>query len=181
MNRVYWFVLSLLLLFFPTLGYAQVDVSKSLGRDLIAGNWMFDSKKSFGPDSEHKGEQLMITYEDPRLTIKRTLTLKKETKSATIILFTDKRGEKTNPFPFTPSQELSSTTEWQNNILVRLYSIDQTGNPRHVLQMKESYELKDGGNVLVVTITPFPRSRAEALDLGFPRELVLKRVYKRIV
>jgi hypothetical protein len=174
-----------MLVIFPTLAYAQVDVDKDRGRGSIVGKWIFDSKKSSGPDSEHKGELLVITYEEPRLTIERTLTLKKETKSATMVLFTDKRGEKNNPSPFNPSLELSSSTEWQDNILVRLYNMErlpsEVGKPRNLFPIKESYEIKDGGNVLVVTIRPIPRSHSEVLDQASQVGMVVKRVCRRVV
>lgn len=177
-------VIAIVFLILPGFAAAQSAVETKPGVSIV-GKWLFDSKKSSGPDSQHKGEVLVITYEDPALTIERTLTLKKETKSATIVLFTDKRGEKNKPYPFTPSRELSSITEWQDGILVRLYNMErvpsEVGRPPNLVQMKESYELKDGGEVLVVTISPLPRSRVDVLDPAYQLGSTVKRVYRRVV
>ena len=180
MKKRYCSVFAMVFLAFAGLADAQSSVDKKPGVSIV-GKWTFDSKKSSEQNPEHKGEMLVITYDDPTLTIERSLTLKKETKTATIVLFTDKRGEKNRPFPFDPGQELSSTTEWQDKTLVRLYNMERVGKPSNILRMKESYELKDGGNLLVVTDRPLPGTSVEGLDPVIQRRMIIKRVYRRVV
>src|SRR4051794_24915018 len=107
---------------FSVLSFAQ-DANADQGGKFV-GTWTYDSKRSTSENSDlYRNTALEITFAFQQMTIVKGQTMNKQTKTATIVLFTDNRGELNHPFPFNPGAEIKSNTTWIGETLVRIYVI----------------------------------------------------------
>jgi len=175
-------ILLLLFFIFARLAFAQ-DAITANGRHRVNGTWIFDEKRTdLRYKDLYRGETLEISYNDPELRIIRTLIGKNETKSATLILFTDNRGEKNRPYPFNQGLEVASDTGWDKNSLIRTYTIKyyKSGKVVGGGTTKETYAISEDGNTL--TIIEESRVKFTSSSLYEPRiddKGKSKRVYAR--
>jgi hypothetical protein len=144
------------------------------------GKWILDREKSSenagGPEQD---EVLQITYTEPQLRIEKSQTRKNETRSATLVLFTDKRGELNKPFPFEAQREIRSTTIYEKEELIRNYTMENVakgGRPQEI-PAREVYRLsKDGMTLTIVDDMLVP---PEMNMFSARRQIMSKRVYRR--
>jgi hypothetical protein len=159
-------MLSLLLL--SIVSFAQ-DNTKAIDRQSFVGTWIFDEKASDAhPHLEelYNGQILKITVKEsefkivetqimniPKIMINGVLVKKGEKRSATIIFYTDNRGEVNKPYPFNQNAEVTSKTEWNKNILVRNYKTDiyRSGKLEGDIKSTETYSVSKDGKALTVT------------------------------
>lgn len=106
--------------------------------------------------------------------IKKVQTKDGQVKDATLVLYTDKRGETNNPFPFNEKQELESVTEWKGPKLVRLSAgeIPYRGSKLKIY-IRETYSLSKDGNTLTIAEETF----TDSPTIFFPDKT--KKVYQR--
>lgn len=143
----------LFLVVVPTLLAHPQNAVDFSDRQRFNGKWMFDATKSDSKIKDlYRGEILEISYNDPELKMVRVQTRDNETRSATIILFTDNRGEKNRPYAFNDRFEIESKTLWAQNILGRTYAIKMYNSGKDVgrTTVRETYSLSKDGNSLIV-------------------------------
>ena len=151
-------------------------------RARFAGTWLYDTKRSTsGLEDLYGSERLEITYTEPEFRIVRRLTLKKETKTASIIFFVDNRGEANRPFPFNQDSEVMSNSKWKDDVLERIYAVKmyQSGKVTGGVLTKESYSVSSDGNTLTITSeihADLPPAPGQDENMGKSKS---KRVYKR--
>ena len=141
------------------------------------GVWLYDTKQSkVGKTLKdlYKDQTLTIIYSDPKLEIKKVQTKDGETKSATVTVYTDRRGEVNNPFPFNEKERLASVTEWKGRSLVRLSvgEIPYKGSKLKIY-IREVFSLSKDDKTLTVTEETF----TDSPTIFFPE--VFKKVYQR--
>jgi hypothetical protein len=177
-----FYVASITVLFFVFLQAAgSIAHCQSSGngdqRAKLSGIWVYDSKKSTTRASLkplYKDQSLTISLAEPKIEIKKVQTKDGETKEANLILFTDKRGEANNPFPFNESQRIESVTEWDENSLVRVSAAEIPSQGSKIkINIREKFTVSEDGNTLTITEETFTNSPA----LPFPDRT--KKVYQR--
>ena len=151
-------ILLFVLLSLSTQAFAQ-GVMNADRRQGFNGMWIFDAKRSYpGYKALYEGQTLEISYSEPELKIVRTMTRMnettrlKETKSATLVLYPDNRGEKNRPYPFNETLEVESKTVWVKDILVRTFMIKfyQSGEVVGGDTTQESYVISEDGETLTI-------------------------------
>ena len=152
----------------------------SFDRNKFEGKWILDRGKSSENISIIQGQEvLQISYTAPHFKIEKSQTRSNDSRSATLTLFTDKRGERNKPFPFDAQREISSTSAWEQEALVRSYLMENSvkgGRPQEI-PAREVYRLsKDGMALTVVDEMLLP---PEANIASARRQVISKRVYRR--
>lgn len=155
-------VLLLCIISFAGSTYAQTK-SAAIDKTKLNGIWIFNAKASRADaeaKSRYKDQDLTITYNDPELKIiePRTRpdpkTNQVKTLFATMVFYTDGRGETTKPYAFNQNAEFDSITCWQGDVLIRKYAVPITyngklsGNSQHV----EKYSLSEDGMTLTIVM-----------------------------
>ena len=152
MKHSVWLLLTLVSL--TTFAFAQDNNSNTVGQK-FNGTWIFDAEKSdmhFGLKEIYSGQTLVISYNEPELKLIKTQTTDGETKSVTIIFYTDNRGEKNKPFPFSQNLEIVSNTLWEKDVLVRIYT-DKVKSKKVDIKdkTKEVYFISADGETLTIS------------------------------
>jgi hypothetical protein len=101
-----------------------------------------------------------------------------EEKSATLILYTDSRGEKNLPIPFNQNLEVESNTVWVKDSLARTFTVKlhQKGKVVGGITTRQTYTLSKDGNTL--TIVEESRAKAKTI-METDDKWKSKEVYKR--
>lgn len=185
MNQI--LIISCLLLLM-TVGVFPQTKSTVIDKTKFNGVWVFDAKASKA-DSEtkkrYKGQDLNITYAEPELKIIEPRTRDSETRYATVVFFTDGRGETTKPYAFNQNAEFDSVTNWENNILVRRYVIPINYSSKQAggIKYTEKYSLSEDG--MTLTIITESKMDADATKLLLNKKPstneanVITRVYRK--
>jgi hypothetical protein len=106
-----------------------------------------------------------------------------ETKSATLVFYSDNRGEKNRPYPFNDALEVQSNTVWVKDILVRTFMIKwyKSGKVVGGTTTQQSHVISEDGETL--TIIEESRSKittdSQYGELKTDNKGKLKLVYKR--
>lgn len=135
--------------------YSQ-STSAVIDKSKLNGIWVFDFKASKGESEtkeRYKNQDLTISYSEPELKIIEPRTREGETRYATLVFFTDGRGEITKPYAFNQNAEIKSVTNWENNILIRKYAIllNIKGKTFDGNRYVEKYSLSMDGSTLTIT------------------------------
>lgn len=171
----------ILILAMQAFGQDVVNANKKLH---FNGTWIFDTKKTDLRSKDlYKGETLEISYKEPELKIVKTLTIGNETKSATLILFTDNRGEKNRPYPFNQRLEVTSNTGWDKDSLIRTYTTKfyKSGKVVGGATTKETYAISEDGNALTIIDESDVKITSDSPygELKTDQKGKIKLVYKR--
>lgn len=143
-----------LLLLTTVSAFAQ-DKASVLDKTKLNGTWIFDAKASKADSytkERYKGQDLTITYVIPELKIVEPRTRDGKTLYATLVFYTDGRGEKNKPYAFNENFESESVTTWENDVLVRKYKINVYNSDKVVGDVKhvEKYTLSQDGTILTI-------------------------------
>lgn len=173
----------LILAFSFSVAAQKQTTDKAVSRADLTGTWIYDSKNSsLGNllDAGYNDLSLVIDHSEPELKIVKTQIRIGEIRSAALILYTDKRGEKNSPDPFHPRIEIESETVWEKEALVRSYKtrLFVNGKASGFVETIEEYKLsKDGKKLTIFVETRFP------VESGLSKRPSLadksKRIYRK--
>ena len=156
-------VLLLIPAFYLSAPAPEKEKDETLNRANFAGTWIYDAKKSsLGNTLEalNTDQSLVISYAEPEFKIVKTQIKLGETRSANLIYYTDKRGEKNKPYPFNQLFEIESQTVWKKDVLVSSYKMKFYLNDRDAgyTETIEKYKLsKDGKTLTIISELTMPR------------------------
>lgn len=167
-----------LLIFFILLlfSFSIADAQKIKIKPDFSGKWVMDEKKSKIADGFWDYE-LVIIHADPELKITHRSLVKGEDKSADVIYFTDRRGEKTYPYAYYPEVEETSETYWKGNSIVRKYKTLGKGEKPVKSETTETYVLSKDQKTLTVTVDRF-----SLIPISIPPlegKVIQKFIYKK--
>lgn len=165
-------ILFVLLLISPFICVAQ----KAQIKPDFSGTWVLDEKKSKIADG-YWNYELNITHTEPEIRIAERRLIKGQNKSANVIYYTDKRGEK-NPSHFY-EPEIESATSWKDNSIVRKYKILTREKNKFQSETIETYTLSKDQKTLTVTVDRFSLIWFSRSILPIEGRVIQKFVYKR--
>jgi hypothetical protein len=122
----------------------------------LSGTWIFDAKSSWVDNDfkrDFKNYTLVIVHAEPEIKITRSAVLKNENISADLILYSDKRGEKNQPYFRVRTQEVKSKTFWKKGVLVRESTESFSPNANWHINTTEKYILSGDKKTLTISGT----------------------------
>lgn len=177
-------ILLLFILILAMQAFAQDALNASNGQR-FNGTWIFDVKKSDRSYKDlYKGQILEISYKEPELKLVKTQTMRNQTKSATMILFTDNRGETNEPYPF-GNLQVKSNTVWDKDRLIRTYTIKiyKAGTTQVIggSTSKETWATSEDGETLTIIVESHTKTATDSPygELKTDHKGKIKLVYTR--
>ncbi|HEX8734179.1 MAG TPA: hypothetical protein VF721_02580 [Pyrinomonadaceae bacterium] len=152
MKKIVFLIPAILLLNFCI---AAQDKSPRANPD-FTGTWIFDAKASQVANDfkrDFKDYTLVIVHAEPQIKITRSAILKNENISADLILYTDKRGEKNQPYFRVKTQEVTSKSFWKKGVLVREFTETMLPNSNWQIRTNERYILSEDKKTLIIIST----------------------------
>ena len=149
---------------------AQTD---DFDKNAYSGVWVFDQKASSlgnGLDKLYENQTLEISVTATEFKIVKTQFFENKRAEAVLLLYTDGRGEVTQPFPFQPQQEVRSRTEWKKDYLQRAYTVSYARPGRETIRFGATEKYKLSKDRLTLTITE---------ETAFAENGPAKRVYRK--
>jgi hypothetical protein len=108
----------------------------------LSGTWVLQVDKSdFGMAPAPTGRTDVIDHQEPKLTIKRTVTANGQENSSTLVYGIDGKPYKNTAGP----NEITSTLSWEGAILV---SVSKTTSQQGEVTITDRYELSADGKTL---------------------------------
>lgn len=143
------------LLVLPTASAPAQDKNRTVDWTKLNGTWIFDTKASKADSymqERYKDQDLTITYIEPELKIIEPSTRDGKTLNATLVFYTDGRGEKNRPYAFNQNVEVESVTTLENDSLVRKYKTNVYNRGKLVGDIKhvQKYALSPDGATLTI-------------------------------
>jgi len=156
----------------------------------LSGTWEFDAARSHFEHSKSPPEQIKITYQDPKLIIRRKVNINGVPEERDLIYYTDGRGE-TNPTTswvstgpngdsYRPTLTTSKTTLSKDKIVTRSLSRTYAGAAIVEFEIIEEFRVSSDGKTLTKTSRTVPSKDVPANVAFFGRQAEFKMVYKLI-
>jgi len=152
MKKIIFLIAAVLLLSFSI---AAQDKPQPVNPD-FTGTWIFDAKASqVAADfkRDFKDYTLVIVHTEPQIKITRSAVFKNENISADLVLYSDKRGEKNQPYFRVRTQEATSKSFWKKGVLVRESMETLLPNVNGQIRTTEKYILSEDKKTLIITGT----------------------------
>jgi len=165
-------------------GQVKVESSVNKKRANLAGNWILDMSKSdlgsLKPDLLYDSLTLLISYQEPKITITRKLIKNKHGRVQQLVYYTDERGEK-NP-TFTGKRTIESKTKWDGTLLlVKGIMLAPTGGDIITQETTEKWEISADGTMLVQVISAGHfRSKFGKTVFKYDGAETIKRVFTKV-
>jgi len=129
--------------------------------ELFSGKWILDKSAPANSEAAHYSYyHLSLSFDGDKLTVTKDFEFDRRKTSYSLILFTNKRGEKNSvPNPLSEEAEVSSKTRWKNGSIIREYSRQQdmgsiqSMNMYRVETTIEKYSLSEDTKNLYLTTT----------------------------
>lgn len=171
-------ILLFFILILATPAFGQ-DAVIANDRQKFSGIWILDAKKSDRAFRDiYKGQTLEISHNEPELKIVKTYTFQNQPRTATLVLFTDNRGEKN-----IDRLEITSNTFWEKNNLIRTYTIKIYNSGKVVggHAVKETYTISEDGETLTMLAESRSKIRTDSRygELKTDHKGKHKMVYQR--
>lgn len=144
----------LAIVLFLSVSFVLAQDKMSREKPDFSGTWTLDKKESSGVLKNLEFYTIKISQTGEEVRVHKNYKSGGETVDYTLVLFTDKRGEK-NVVPFGEKPtEIESETYWNKNQLYYdyYYYLNYTSNRRNLYYIRtvDRYKLSEDGNTLTV-------------------------------
>jgi hypothetical protein len=122
----------------------------------FTGTWIFDAKASQVASDfkrDFKDYTLVIVHAEPEIKITRSAVFRNENISADLILYSDRRGEKNQPYFRVKTQEVASKSFWKKGALVRESTETLLPDVNAQIRTTEKYILSEDKKTLIINGT----------------------------